>query len=147
MYYGKLFTGHLRCRWRWKSYQECKGFQIRWMLNWTLWDCVHSYLFILGIDIFPISLIICWDQLDKQGFQKWDAVGEWETRHKSSVKDEDQGTNTAPRWRCWNWIQACFIMLSAMKERICRIGNMCIPVPDLCWYMAKPIQYCKVISL
>ena len=25
-----------------------------------------------------------------------------------------------------------------------RMGNMCIPVADSCWYMAKPIQYCKV---
>ena len=25
-----------------------------------------------------------------------------------------------------------------------RMGNTCIPVPDSCWYMAKPIQYCKV---
>ena len=28
-----------------------------------------------------------------------------------------------------------------------RIGNTCTPVADSCWYMAKPIQYCKVISL
>ena len=25
-----------------------------------------------------------------------------------------------------------------------RDGNTCIPVADSCWYMAKPIQYCKV---
>ena len=25
-----------------------------------------------------------------------------------------------------------------------RMGNMCISVADSCWYMAKPIQYCKV---
>ena len=25
-----------------------------------------------------------------------------------------------------------------------RMRNRCIPVADLCWYMAKPIQYCKV---
>ena len=25
-----------------------------------------------------------------------------------------------------------------------RMGNMCIPVVDSCWYMEKPIQYCKV---
>ena len=25
-----------------------------------------------------------------------------------------------------------------------RIGNMCTPVADSCWCMAKPIQYCKV---
>ena len=25
-----------------------------------------------------------------------------------------------------------------------RMGNTCIPMADSCWYMAKPIQYCKV---
>ena len=25
-----------------------------------------------------------------------------------------------------------------------RMGNTCTPVVDSCWYMAKPIQYCKV---
>ena len=25
-----------------------------------------------------------------------------------------------------------------------RMGNMCTPVADACWYMAKPIEYCKV---
>ena len=28
-----------------------------------------------------------------------------------------------------------------------RIGNTSTPVADSCWRMAKPIQYCKVISL
>ena len=28
-----------------------------------------------------------------------------------------------------------------------RKGNMCTPVADSCECMAKPIQYCKVISL
>ena len=28
-----------------------------------------------------------------------------------------------------------------------RMGNTCTPVADSCWCMAKPIQYCKVISL
>ena len=28
-----------------------------------------------------------------------------------------------------------------------RMGNTCAPVADSCRYMAKPIQYCKVISL
>ena len=31
------------------------------------------------------------------------------------------------------------------KEQILR--NMCTPVVDSCWCMAKPTQYCKVISL
>ena len=28
-----------------------------------------------------------------------------------------------------------------------RMGNTCIPVADSCQCMAKPLQYCKVISL
>ena len=28
-----------------------------------------------------------------------------------------------------------------------RMGNTYIPVADSCWYMAKPIQYCKVKKL
>ena len=28
-----------------------------------------------------------------------------------------------------------------------RMGNMCTPVVDSCWCVAKPIQYCKVIRL
>ena len=28
-----------------------------------------------------------------------------------------------------------------------RMGNMCTPVADSCWRMAKPTQYCKVINL
>ena len=28
-----------------------------------------------------------------------------------------------------------------------RMGNTCTPMVDSCQYMAKPIQYCKVISL
>ena len=31
-------------------------------------------------------------------------------------------------------------------ERV-RMGNTCTPVADSCQCMAKPIQYCKVISL
>ena len=27
-----------------------------------------------------------------------------------------------------------------------RMGNTCIPVVDLCWYMAKPVQYYKVLK-
>ena len=28
-----------------------------------------------------------------------------------------------------------------------RMGNTCTPVADSCQYMAKPLHYCKVISL
>ena len=65
----------------------------------------------------------CRDQLDKQGFWKHNRAREWEKRHKNSEKSEAQGTNAAPRGRCWNWIQASFIILSAMNERINRELN------------------------
>ena len=32
-------------------------------------------------------------------------------------------------------------------EGVFRMGNTCTPVADSCQCMAKPIQYCKVISL
>ena len=35
----------------------------------------------------------CQDWLNKQGFQKLNMAGEWETRYKISVKSEDQGIN------------------------------------------------------
>ena len=63
-------------------------------------------------------LLSCWDQLNKQGFQKCDTVREWEMRHKNSEKSENQGTNTSPRWRFQNWIQASSIILSAVNEGI-----------------------------
>ena len=57
--------------------------------------------------------------VQQAGFWKCGAVGEWEMRHMSSLKGEDQGTNIAPRWGRRNWIHASFIILSAMKERMC----------------------------
>ena len=84
----------------------------------------HSFYYSL-----PLVLYISWDwqmcrdQFDKQGFWKPDMVREWEMRHKDSEKSEDQGTNTAPRWMCWNWIQVSFIILSAVNERISGVLN------------------------
>ena len=76
--------------------------------------------------LFPSSVLDKYqDHLDKQGFQKCNMVREWETRYKNSEKNKDQGTNTAPRWRCWNWIQASFIILSTVNERICGEFNSC----------------------
>ena len=66
------------------------------------------------------SYQFCRDRLDKQGFWKHNTVRGWETRHKNSVKREDQGTNTAPKSRRGHWIQAHFSIPSAVKERMCR---------------------------
>ena len=47
------------------------------------------------------------------------------------------------------------VQLQATEANQCRGGilkklllnNCCLPVVDTCWCMAKPIRYCKVISL
>ena len=41
--------------------------------------------------------------------------------------------------RCTKWAQK--------RQRRVRMGNTCIPMADPCECMAKPPQYCKVISL
>ena len=91
----------------WQTTQDhivAKTLSVYYLLLWS--NSSNSYQF-------------CWDRLHKQGFWKQNTVKEWETRHKNPVQSEDQGTNTAPRWRCWHWIQVSLIILSAVKERIC----------------------------
>ena len=102
-------------------------------LTCTSGCCSFTYCWSLAWKILSITLLTCEistvvlyvlltakSSLDKQDFQKRDVAGGWETRCKSSLKGKDQGTNTTTRWRCWNWIQASFIILSAMKEGLCR---------------------------
>ena len=98
------------------------------LLFWNIWSVWHkkikrSYLNCKIILINCSMLTKMFVQLDKQGFWKCDMAREWKMRHKNSEKSEDQGTNTAPRWASWNWIQASFIRLSALNERICRELN------------------------
>ena len=113
----------------WSQLKDCGiSPKLRCMILFPLmsrWPSLSSYA--VAAPRFPsipyppqlIQLPFCWDQLDKQGFRKRDTVREWETRHKNLEKSQDQGTNTAPRWRSRNWIQASFIILSAVNERIC----------------------------
>ena len=53
--------------------------------------------------------------------------------------------------RPWGWMQHIWKTVSVHQPQMgreegggFRMGNTCIPVADSCWYMAKPIQYCKV---
>ena len=65
---------------------------------------------------------------------------------------------------CWNLIPKIMalwsgnndsrVLMNGMRDGMgreegggFRMGNMCIPVADSYWCMAKPIQYCKVINL
>ena len=69
--------------------------------TWLLSMCFHWIPGNLpGItDSSFVEFVSCRGRLDKQGFRKRDVAGEGETRHKNSVKGDDQGTNTAPRGR------------------------------------------------
>ena len=44
----------------------------------------------------------------------------------------------------WHWNM--YIIICEMNHQF-RMGNTCTPVADSCQCMAKPIQYCKIISL
>ena len=82
----------------------------------------------------------------RMGGRGWDDLGEW-------------------HWNMYNIIyeMSCQASPGSMHDTGClglvhwdnpegwygegggfRMGNTCIPVADACWYMAKPIQYCKV---
>ena len=70
----------------------------------------------------------------------WDDLGEWHWNLYNIV-------------RCmildaWGWCTG-MTQRDGMGRDVgegFRMGNTCIPVVDSCWCMAKPIQYCKVIS-
>ena len=52
-------------------------------------------------------------------------------------------------WDTWGWCTG-MSQRDGMGREVgegLRMGNTCTPVADSCWCMAKPIQYCKVISL
>ena len=67
----------------------------------------------------------------------WDDLGEWHWNMPVQV-----------RWTildAWGWCTGTTQRDGTGKEEGgFRMANTCIPVADSCWYMAKPIQYCKV---
>ena len=79
----------------------------------------------------------------------WDDLGEWhwnmyniicetnrQSRFNAGYRMLAVGALGWPRRMIWGGMWEGF-----------RMGNTCTPVADSCWCMAKPIQYCKVISL
>ena len=51
-----------------------------------------------------------------------------------------------PKANILEWVLIPYICKGSQILKV-RIWNTCTPVVDSCWCMAKPIQYCKVISL
>ena len=63
-------------------------------------------------------------------------------------------TNSQSRFNAWYWMLGAGalrrprgMVRGGRRRGVFRMRNMCIPAVDSCWCMAKPIQYCKVISL
>ena len=80
----------------------------------------------------------------------WDDLGEWYWNMYNIIYE----TNRQPRFDAQYWMLGAGALgwpRGMVREGDgrgeFRIGNTCTPVADSCWCMAKPIQYCKVISL
>ena len=77
----------------------------------------------------------------------WDDLGEWHWNVYNIIYE----TSSPVQVRCmildaWGWCPGTPQRDGMGREEGggFRMGNTCIPVTDSFWYMAKPIQYCKV---
>ena len=75
----------------------------------------------------------------------WDDLGEWHWNIYIIICE----TNRQSRFDAQGWCTG-MTQRDGMVREVgggLRMENTCTPVVDSCWCMAKPIQYCKVISL
>ena len=59
-------------------------------------------------------------------------------------------TDRQSRFNAWYWMLGAGALRrprGMVQGRRFRMRNTCTPMADSCWCMAKPVQYCKVISL
>ena len=77
----------------------------------------------------------------------WDDLGECHGNMYNIIYE----MNCQSRFDAWYWMLGAGALrwprrdgTGREEEGGFRMGNMCIPVVDSCWCMAKPIQYCKV---
>ena len=76
----------------------------------------------------------------------WDDLGEWHWNTYNIIYE----TSRQSRFDARYWMLGAGalgrprgMVRGGRRERV-QDGNTCIPVADSFWYMAKPIQYCKV---
>ena len=83
-------------------------------------------------------------------WQGWDGLGEWHWNMYNIIYE----MNHKSRFDAWyrmlgsgalGWPRG--MVQGGDVGGGFRMGNTCTPMADSCWCMAKPIQYCKVISL
>ena len=90
---------------------------------------------------------------EKQSFGLCGRGGGWFGRmalkHVYHIRNESPVQVQCRIQEAWGWSTG-IIQRDGMWREVgggLRIGNTCTPMADSCWCMAKPIQYCKVISL
>ena len=77
----------------------------------------------------------------------WDDLGEWHWNIYNIIYETSrQGQVRCTILDAWSWCSGTTQWDGMGREEGggFRMGNTCIPVADSFWYMAKPIQYCKV---
>ena len=80
---------------------------------------------------------------------EWDDLGEWHWNIYYHMWNESPVQVRCMIQNAWGWCTGMTQrdgMGREMGGRF-RMGNTCTPMADSSQYMAKPIQYCKVISL
>ena len=80
----------------------------------------------------------------------WDDLGEWHWNMYNIIYEMSrQSRFDALIPDAWGWCSGMTQRDGMGREEGggLRMGNTCIPVVDSCWYMATPIQYCKLKKL
>ena len=130
----------------WSSFSEC----------WALSQIFHSPLSLSTFFSFFFftrqqKRHWCIEQSFGLCGRGWDDLGEWHWNMYNIICE----TNQQSSFDAWcRMLRAGALGWMTQRDGMgrevgagFRMGNTCTPVADSCWCMAKPLQYCKVISL
>ena len=80
-------------------------------------------------------------QIEGGKWKQWQTLFSWASKSLQTVTEATQFRHFLLAETLWQYIG-----MGRVEGGEFTMGNTCIPVADSCWCMAKPIQYCKVIS-
>ena len=123
----------------------------------TIWVRKSERKVIISLDLSLQSHLSGYGpQLEITDLSLLDSVGEWEGGmiwehgiETCIISYMKQIASPGSIQDAWGWCTGTIQRDDTGREERggFRMGNTCIPVVDACWYMAKPIQYCKVKKL
>ena len=120
------------CTFRSSPLIRLKDFEHHLVDIWSEHNCVLAWI------LFGISLLWDWNE-------HWRFSSPMATAVFQICWHIECNSLTALYFRIWN--SSARIPSPPLALFIVMFLNMCTPMADSCWCMAKPIQYCKVISL